>query len=207
MEPEITVTRALSEVKGLTKKITDKIQKLNIVDLYTNTGKNTLRAGVSREDFEKNAKADYQQIKDLIQRRNDLKRRIIYSNSTVKVTIAGKEYTIAEAIDRKNSIDIDMQLLQELKQCYNLMYETQVRKNNEVEKVIDHQIAQLYSSKERITDDAYNNVAKPYRDTKGVHMIDPINVKKEIEKLEEEINSFIQEVDFVLSESNARTFI
>lgn len=36
---------------------------------------------------------------------------------------------------------------------------------------------------------------------------DPISIKDKIEKLEKEIDEFLMEVDFVLSESNSRTTI
>ncbi len=38
-------------------------------------------------------------------------------------------------------------------------------------------------------------------------VVDPIEIRKEIEKLETEINAFLIEVDSVKSEANATTFI
>ena len=49
--------------------------------------------------------------------------------------------------------------------------------------------------------------SKAYRNSNSWEVIDPVDLKSLIDKLEKEITIFENEVDVVLSESNATTFI
>ena len=55
--------------------------------------------------------------------------------------------------------------------------------------------------------DEYDAVAKPFLLNNEAKIVDPLDVKKLIETLEDGINAFEQEVDIALTESNARTEI
>ena len=48
---------------------------------------------------------------DLISRRNKIKSAIIMSNAKTVVEVAGKQMTVAEAIDKKSSIEYEKELL------------------------------------------------------------------------------------------------
>jgi molybdopterin synthase catalytic subunit len=65
--------------------------------------------------FANNSKADYQSINDLITRRNRLKSAIILSNATTKVKIGDTVLTVAEVIERKQSLKYYKTLFDKLK--------------------------------------------------------------------------------------------
>jgi hypothetical protein len=50
-------------------------------------------------------------------------------------------------------------------------------------------------------------IPKPYLENNAPRFIDPLDVKKKIEELANEISKFEAEVDVVLSEANAKTEI
>jgi hypothetical protein len=209
---KITITRALAELKLLDKKIKKRVDlrsnnTLVPVGLYQNRNKKIIGTNQTIEEFEKNTRANYQSIKDLISRRNAIKIAIIESNSKTEVTINGSVFTVAGAIERKNSIEYDKSLLKTLSTQYNDSLERQESHNIDMNEKIDKMIeANLGSDKKRDSTE-YKLIAEPYQDANEMKICDPLNVSKEIEDLDEEIEGFLNEVDFVLSESNSQTYI
>ena len=94
---KMTVHKALCELKTLDSRIQKCMQQNPFV--FANKHANSKVAGVSVGDYCKEVQASYQSANDLIARRDAIKRAVTLSNATVKVTIGGKEYTVAEAIE------------------------------------------------------------------------------------------------------------
>jgi hypothetical protein len=113
---EMSVHRALRELKTLDKRINNSLQSIDfVVDVVGNKqpkGYNKV------EDYENEVKSKYTQIQDLIKLRNLIKREIILSNATTKITINNIEMTVAEAIEMKSSIDYKKSLLLKLQLDY-----------------------------------------------------------------------------------------
>src|SRR5690554_4907003 len=99
---EMTITRGLSELKLINDRIQRKINDARFA--VGNKNNNKKIDGMTIEEFNKNAKSQYQSIQDLIERRKKIKSAIVDSNAKTVVTIAGKEMTVASAIERKESI-------------------------------------------------------------------------------------------------------
>ena len=103
---KISITEALNELKLYDSKILKAITNAKLVGAAK---KFSDKVGVfKKEDFEDRAKASYQSVTDLIANRNALKSAIVKSNAITEVTVNGKTMTVAEAIERKNSIDYDI---------------------------------------------------------------------------------------------------
>lgn len=98
--------RALAEIKMLDKRINKSIHECELVKIKNRGDKWDV------EQFNKEAKSSYASIMDLIKRRDYLKFKIIQSNAHTTVNIGSNEYTIAQAIDLKNSIQYKKDLLQ-----------------------------------------------------------------------------------------------
>ena len=113
---KISITEALNELKLYDSKIMKAITNAKLVGAAK---KSADKVGVvKKEDFEERAKASYQSVTDLIANRNTLKSAIVKSNAVTEVTINGKTMTVAEAIERKNSIDYDENTKHVRKQHY-----------------------------------------------------------------------------------------
>ena len=52
-----------------------------------------------------------------------------------------------------------------------------------------------------------SNISKPILEANELKLVDPIQTEKKIDEMEENIDNFLNEVDFVLSESNAKNNI
>ena len=81
MSEEMLVTQALDERELLVKKINDKIQKGSFVDTIKNNAEKVYENQISREEFERQAQAAYQQIVDLIARYQKIDAAIVDSNA------------------------------------------------------------------------------------------------------------------------------
>ena len=145
-------------------------------------------------------KSKYQQIQDLIYNYNALDKAIVISNSIAKVNIGNKEYTVADAIKRKDNIEFEQDLLRKMKQSHSKGLSNVNSRNQEVERRLDEQTINM----EKQDKEQWSNV---YRKQNEWQVIDPIGIISEIEKLELDIDEFLTEVDYALSTSNAITII
>lgn len=202
--PPISVTRALVELKTLDKRINKSINSCDVLKLKRR------QDTFDVDKFTKDARASYQSVCDLIDRRNMIKLKILESNSTTKVKIGTKEYTINEVIDRKQALSYSRDLFNKLKQQHvtvNHQFET---KNEETKQKLD-KLLEINFGKDKgntntnISD--ISSISKAYHDTNKIEIIDPIGIEDKITKLEDEITEFEKEVDLVLSESNAKTLL
>ncbi|WP_053956705.1 hypothetical protein [Inediibacterium massiliense] len=202
---KITITRGLVELKLLDKRILDRIGSIHFVGAIQGKKDITTKL-LKKETLEKEAKSGLQSIKDLIERRKKIKSAIVASNAETHVTIADKKYTVADAIERKNSIGYEKELLRELKSQLEKTESEIIRQNKNMEETLESLLGQQLMSEKKKTEDAEMFI-KSYKELNEHKLFDPISIRKTIKKLEEEIDTFLAEVDFILSESNATTFI
>ena len=205
MSDKISITRALAEIKLLDSKIESAIQKFEPVTYVEGKSKVT-SIGTTVEAFNEKAKSSYQSITDLIERRNNIKAKVIQSNALTKVTIDKKEYTVAEAIERKNSINNELNLLNKLKQSYSNNKNKVEAGNLKVRANIDKQLELLAGSDKNKTE-GIDNLVKLTLENQQFNLVDVLKVEELIEKLSNSIYEFQANVDFTLSESNALTTI
>lgn len=205
MGDKISITRALAEIKLLDSKIESAIQKFEPVTYVEGKSKVT-SVGTTIESFNEKAKSSYQSITDLIDRRNTIKSKVIQSNAMTKVVIDKKEYTVAEAIERKNSINNELNLLSKLKQSYTNNKSKVESGNLKVRANIDKQLELLAGSDKNKTE-SVDNFVKLALENQQFNLVDILKVEDLIDKLSNSIYEFQSNVDFTLSESNALTTI
>lgn len=204
---KISITEALNELKLYDSKILKAITNAKLVGAAK---KSSDKVGVfKKEDFEDRAKASYQSVTDLIANRNALKSAIVKSNAVTEVTVNGKTMTVAEAIERKNSIDYDETFLTEMKKQYAHATDTVTKENKKVDNKVDELLATLIGkdSSKDISKESQEAIEKPYRAKNEYEFIDPIGLLDKIEILEAEIDGFKSEVDTRLAVANSITMI
>lgn len=204
---EISVQRALTELKGLDSRIR-KATSARYVGRKKKSADAVYNTNLGVDKFNADVEANYQSVTDLIARRNKMKAAVVLSNATTKVVIGDVEMTVAEAIERKESICYDKNLLRELKRQYESVITNVATENATVERDIKENIA-LLVSKDKTVDiakeiQAITDSTKAQREWE---VIDPLDLKTKIETLEERIQTFEEEVDYVLSTSNVQTMI
>lgn len=204
---KMTITRALNELKLLDNRINDKITSTQFVAALQNDKKVFNRLTV--EEFSKEVRENFDSVKDLISNRDKIKKAIVKSNAETFVEVGGIKMTVAEAIERKNSIKYEKSVL--------LMMEGQLKRaevevgrgNEEAEKKAFEALQSVIGKenarapKKEDTDAIYTPVYDKYKWS----VIDPINASLIIKELKKNIEDFDNNIDIELSSSNATTFI
>lgn len=202
----MTIHRALSELKMLDKRIGSKINELDIFGIYQKGQK--VFGIYPPDEFTLEAKGNYQSVVDLIFRQRNIKSAIVLSNSVTKVTVAGKEMTVAEAITFKELVKHEEEFLRKLRYLFGIAKDKLAQVNKQVDDQLQKILeATLGKDNVKVGADDYKAVAEPFLEKNRFHFLDPINAQEEIKKKEDFIEKFKSEVDAVLSESNASTFI
>lgn len=202
---EISITKALRELKTLDARILKKINETTFA--ASKKPKENIRGFKTVEGFEKEAKESIQSIKDLMDRRKQIKKSIVESNATTIVEVSGVKMTVADAIERKNFIEIEKILLRKMNTDYAQSQE-KVEVNNEIaQDRLDTQLNNMISKDGKTDLTAVEGYKKLFWESEETKLIDPIHVKEIATKMALDIESFEDDVDVALSEINARTLI
>lgn len=201
----MTVHRALAELKTLDARISDKIDDTTFCVANRNSNKKI--NGVNVDKAAEQMKSDYQSITNLIRRRDAMKRAVVLSNAKTEVEIGGRTYTVAEAIEMKNhGIENKKYLLTAMKHQYDKSKaEVNKRNGDELDRKTEAFLESMYGSKDKVQNEDMERARKEYVDNNTYALVDPIQAKKTIDTLAEEIATFTAEVDAALSVSNSIT--
>lgn len=195
MTNEITITRALTELKTLDKRI----QKLTDSTTFISYEGQFYKPS----EYIKSTQSNFQSIKDLIKRRKNLKSAIVTSNANTIVTINNENMTIAEAIETKSSIKHYKNLLAQMKSQYLNAISNVENINSQARRDLDGKLNA--NTKEGTID--VNEFSKKYIEMHGVKLTDPIKINDKIKEIENYIISFEDEVNYILTEKNSTTMI
>ncbi len=204
----MTVHKALAELKVIGDRITNAIN--SGIFVRANKHSNEKINGVSVDEFKKQIQGAWDKVSDLIKRRNAIKRAVVLSNATTKVTVAGIEYTVAEAIEMKNTgtqykRDLNSVLT---KQYVEAVRVTEKENGDTLQQKAENYVIGLYGSKEgKTSTDEIENTKKQFILNNTFELIDPIKAKEKIDALEKEYSDFEAEIDAALSTSNALTTV
>ena len=167
-------------------------------------GKNVLKGYKDANELIEIIKSNNQSVVDLIKRRNKVKGAIVTSNATTSVVVGDESMTVAEAIERKSSIEFDKQLLASYKNQLAQSIRRVDMINADVNNRADEMIKTFLSGDSSKISEA-TVLQENMIESQGAKLVDPLNIKKLIEELEERIDNFEANVDLALSTSNAIT--
>jgi uncharacterized FlaG/YvyC family protein len=206
---QMSVTRALVELKTLQDRITRSITQ----GVYLTTEKGIGSKSVftnfpSKTEAEQKIQASFNQVDDLISRREKIKAAIIKSNALTTVELNGNMVTVAEAIELKATVGFRETYLAYLRSQLNTARANVEVNNQKVDQTILHlQSTSLGGDKSKWDESAAQSIAKVQEDSNKMKLFDPQQIEKKIEQLQNEVQALKDEVNFLLSESNAKTVI
>lgn len=204
----ITVTEALAELTLLQKRIESARAALENGTLITVVEVGKVPTGFkSREEYEVNAKALVQRVQALLDRRRAIKRAIVVSNASTRVTVAGEEMTVAEAIEMKNFIDYYEAILDTMQSAYTQTRNQYEKAQAKIKERLDKLALEVLGKNEAVNSDQYQSLVDSFMAREGVELLDPTNISKEIERRTIFIEEFKSTCDRVLSISNATTTV
>lgn len=203
----MTVHKALAELKILDSRIGDAILSGDFVIIKKNN-QDTVK-GKTAEQYKTKATESYQKASDLIRRRNAIKNAVVVSNANTTVKIGDAEYTVVEAIEKKNhGMDYYVQLRDVLRQQFAKQKADLEKHNASLQQKAEQFVTGLMGGKDVKTDSAeFSNAVDTYIKSNTMTLLDPLGIEKKIEELDDMINTFLPEVDAALSVSNAVTII
>ena len=204
MIEKMSIHRALAELKNYNKKI-----NLTIQEPFITTKKKSSKKinGFEVEDYKKMIQANFDKAKAIIENKKKLKSAVVLSNAQTLVTIAGEEYTVAEAIERKNLLIHEKNFLEQLKKQYCASNDLTNQINENLSSNLEKYLSVVLGEKDKRNSEDIELHTKAFYEREEFELIDPMNIKEYINKLENSIMEFESNVDYILSESNATTFI
>jgi hypothetical protein len=204
---EITITRALSELKLQQKKYDKKVEELQVIAIKQGTKLRRPFMGQTPEDFSDKSKAAYQSLMSTMDRIIMIKTKIDESNAKTKIKIGQVEMTVQQALVEKKFITLKKSLLrklQDLKATNNRDLE-----NAELELTRSAEdFRKVFAGNGNNKSEAdIETAVENYKKSEEISIVDAIGIDNEIAKLDAYIDDFESNVDFVLSESNSKTCI
>jgi hypothetical protein len=206
---EMTITRALSELKTLQSRYVKSINGLNLVAVKQGSKLRGPNASYKENDFVNNAIEGLQSSDALYARIIAIKSAIDKSNSTTTIKIGSREMTIQEALVYKKFVDLKkakLQTLQRLAKSARADFEMAINENQSaIEKMISSTVGRDGTDSQKAT--ARKEAEDYIEKTKAVALVDPCEIDKLVKALDEEITEFETNIDYALSESNSTTKI
>ncbi len=217
MSEKMLVTQALDERDLLVKKIADKIEKASFVDTVKPNEEKVFAKKISKEEYAKEAEAAYQQIVDLIDRFQKLDAAIVDSNAKTEITTSYGTFTVAGAISLRSRLrglgtydgeaDFEGKLQDKLRYEYSERVRFCDSKNSQLQSTAEGMRLSILGKDSKAKDDKPLGVVDAYVKENTTELVDPLDVKKKLEALEEKRNTLLTELDTQIKVSNATTFI
>jgi hypothetical protein len=201
---KMSIHRGLAEIKLYDKKIETGLRGSFVVP---NKVSNKMIGGRSLDDVRKVIKGNFDSTKALIENRKIIKQALVMSNAKTHVSVAGKDYSVAEAIERKNSIQYDVNFLNTLKNQYSNANNQVENNNTQLPSKLETYLVSVLGDKASRDPESVKAHTKVFEDSNKFELIDPAKIADFINDYETEIDEFTTQVDYVLSESNAVTFV
>jgi hypothetical protein len=217
MAEKMLVTQALDERDLLVKKIQDKIAKASFTDVKKHNEKKLMNGRVVEETFRKEAESAYQQIMDLIDRFQKIDAAIVASNAATMIHTSFGDYTVAGAISLRSRMrgnggyqeaaDFEQSLYEKMKGELNARLFTVEDKNKQLEATAESMRLSILGKDTRTKDDKPLEVVTTYVQENTTELVDPLDVAKKIETIQERRAKLLAELDTQIKVSNATTFV
>jgi len=197
----MSVHRGLSELKLYANKIASLNSGSFVV---ANKQSNKTIGGRSIEDVNNLIKGNFDSMVALIENRKRIKDAIVKSNAKTNVSVNGKVMTVAEAIERKASIEFERNFLRILQNQFSQQNNIVEQQNLQLPTKLETFLQSTLGEKRDVA--TVKDLTKTFEDNNKFVLIDPNHIQDYIQALDKSINEFASQVDYALSESNATTF-
>lgn len=206
---KMTIVRALTQIKLLQKKFDKECAGLELVSIKLGQKLKRPFNSESEEDFVKKAVSQYDSINSIMSRITVIKTAIDKSNSTTIVKIGGKDMTVQEALVEKKYVLLKKQLLRKLQEIKKDSLDSLSESEENIQERCDKYREELCGggNKDNKKNDDIEDSVKAFSEAFKVSLVDPCQIDTKIKELDDWIEVFLSNVDFVLSESNTRTEI
>lgn len=217
MEKKMLVTQALDQRDLLVKKICDKIRKASFTETKKHNEEKVMERRVTQKEFEKEARSSYQQIIDLIHWYDKVDQAILRSNAETIIETSYGTMSIANALALRsrlscsNAYDSDSNfegnLMMKLQEELNEKIRVMEQKNKGLQNTAETMRLSILGKDTKTKDETPLKVVDVYVQENTAELIDPLNVRKKIDELNERRETILNELDTKIKVSNATTFV
>lgn len=217
MEKKMLVTQALDQRDLLVKKICDKIRKASFTETKKHNEEKVMDRKVTQKEFEKEARSSYQQIIDLIHWYDKVDQAILRSNAETMIETSYGTMSIANALALRsrlncsNAYDSDSNfegnLMMKLQEELNEKIRVMEQKNKGLQNTAETMRLSILGKDTKTKDETPLKVVDVYVQENTTELIDPLNVRKKIDELNERRETILNELDTKIKVSNATTFV
>ena len=217
MEKKMLVTQALDQRDLLVKKICDKIRKASFTETKKHNEEKVMERRVTQKEFEKEARSSYQQIIDLIHWYDKVDQAILRSNAETMIETSYGTMSIANALALRsrlncsNAYDSDSNfggnLMMKLEEELNEKIRVMEQKNKGLQNTAETMRLSILGKDTKTKDETPLKVVDVYVQENTTELIDPLNVRKKINELNERRETILNELDTKIKVSNATTFV
>lgn len=197
MSTTMSITRALAELKTLQKRI-DKLTNAVFIT--------TVIPGRGSPSSEEEMRSNWDSVNALIDRYRNIKFAILHSNSVTKVKVGTRTYSVAEAIAMKDNIKQSQNLIDSVRRQMLVVSNTVDHHNDQIQSKLDS-LMEINFKERKTSEDDMRTIKEAYLKNNEIKVVDPLKLQTKVSDLETEIEEFLTNVDFCLSESNATTTI
>lgn len=211
------VTQALDQRDLLVKKICDKIRKASFTETKKHNEEKVMERKVTQKEFEKEARSSYQQIIDLIHWYDKVDQAILRSNAETMIETSYGTMSIANALALRsrlncsNAYDSDSNfegnLMMKLQEELNEKIRVMEQKNKGLQNTAETMRLSILGKDTKTKDETPLKVVDVYVQENTTELIDPLNVRKKINELNERRETILNELDTKIKVSNATTFV
>ena len=211
------VTQALDQRDLLVKKICDKIRKASFTETKKHNEEKVMERRVTQKEFEKEARSSYQQIIDLIHWYDKVDQAILRSNAETIIETSYGTMSIANALALRsrlscsNAYDSDSNfegnLMMKLQEELNEKIRVMEQKNKGLQNTAETMRLSILGKDTKTKDETPLKVVDVYVQENTAELIDPLNVRKKIDELNERRETILNELDTKIKVSNATTFV
>ena len=217
MEKKMLVTQALDQRDLLVKKICCKIRKASFTETKKHNEEKVMERRVTQKEFEKEARSSYQQIIDLIHWYDKVDQAILRSNAETIIETSYGAMSIANALALRsrlncsNAYDSDSNfegnLMMKLQEELNEKIRVMEQKNKGLQNTAETMRLSILGKDTKTKDETPLKVVDVYVQENTTELIDPLNVRKKINELNERRETILNELDTKIKVSNATTFV
>lgn len=194
---QLSLHRVIAEIKNIEVKL-GQVQSVVAV-----ASKKDGLVNMTNEQYEAKSQGIVDQFVANVERLQKLKVARNLANATNQVTILGRSMTLDAAISRKATANYTRSFIDMIKQQINIATGQIAVASAEVERKIEAQVQAIGGSTKKVSDEELKAIRSMIEKSTGKEMVMGKNVKAFVESASEELDKFLLEVDFALSEANA----
>lgn len=205
-EKTLSVYEALIEIS----RLNDKIEKFNSSStsplfLAYSTENAKYIEGMEKDKYINLLKSNYDSCRHLISNLSEYKAKVALSNALTKISVGGKEYTIAEAIQRKQNINTEIRFIRIMEDQLKEVSTKISMKNNSVRAGLAEYLEKVKS--ENATPEEIEKLTDTYNEKNLFTLIDPNKIAETISDKRQELETFLSDIDAKITSSNCQTMI